>query len=132
MTLKTKILSVAFFTISFISFAQSNCKGLKGCERKLCELNTKLEYAKQYGNQHKIKGIEDAIYHTQRNCTTSKVYSDFDKKIKEKEEKVKEKTNDLNEAIRNNEKAEKIKKKRKKLEEAKAELKEAILTRKTK
>lgn len=66
MTLKTKILSIAFFAISFIGFAQSNCANLKGCERKLCELNIKLAAAKKAGNQNQIKGVEDAISQTKK------------------------------------------------------------------
>ncbi|WP_409415483.1 DUF1090 family protein [Flavobacterium sp. PS2] len=132
MSVKTKILSVAFFAISSIGFAQSNCKDLKGCERKLCELNTKLEYAKQYGNQNKIRGIENAIAQTKNNCTTKTVNNDLDKKVKEKEQKVKERTDDLNKAIKDQEGKEKIDKKKKKLDEAKAELNKAVTAQKTK
>lgn len=132
MTLKTKILSLAFFAISFVGFAQSNCTTLKGCERKLCELNTKLVAAKKAGNQNQIKGVEDAISKTKKNCTTKTVTSDLDKKVKEKQQKVKEKTDDLNKAIKDQESTEKIAKKRKKLDEAKADLNKALAEQKTK
>lgn len=132
MTLKTKILSLAFFAISFIGFAQSNCTTLKGCERKLCELNTKLVAAKKAGNQNQIKGVEDAISKTKKNCTTKTVTTDLDKKVKEKQQKVKEKTDDLNKAIKDQESKEKIAKKRKKLDEAKADLNKALAEQKTK
>ncbi|MFW0737402.1 DUF1090 family protein [Flavobacterium sp. T12S277] len=132
MTLKTKILSVAFFAISFIGFSQSNCTTLKGCERKLCELNTKLVAAKKAGNQNQIKGIEDAISKTKKNCTVKTVNNDLDKKVKEKQQKVKERTEDLNKAIKEQESKEKIEKKRKKLAEAKADLNKALAEQKTK
>ncbi|MFH6996097.1 DUF1090 family protein [Flavobacterium sp. FlaQc-48] len=132
MTLKTKILSIAFFAVSFIGFSQSNCTTLKGCERKLCELNTKLTAAKKAGNQNQIKGVEDAIAKTKKNCTTKTVQNDLDKKVKEKQQKVKEKTDDLNKAIKDNESKEKIAKKRKKLDEAKADLNKALAEQKTK
>jgi predicted RNase H-like nuclease (RuvC/YqgF family) len=132
MTLKTKILSVAFFAISFIGFAQSNCKDLKGCERKLCELNIKLTAAKKAGNQNQIKGVEDAISQTKKNCTTKTVNNDLDKKVKEKQQKVNERTADLNEAIKDKESKEKIAKKRKKLDEAIADLNKALAAQKTK
>jgi len=132
MTLKTKILSIGFFAISFIGFAQSNCTALKGCERKLCELNTKLAVAKKAGNQHQIKGIQDAIAQTKKNCSTATVNKDLDKKVKEKQEEVKERTAELNKAIKEQDSKEKIDKKRKKLNEAKAELNQAILAKKTK
>ncbi|GIQ58701.1 hypothetical protein Flavo103_18370 [Flavobacterium collinsii] len=132
MTLKTKILSIAFFTFSFIGFAQSNCATLKGCERKLCELNIKLIAAKKAGNQNQIKGVEEAIAKTQKNCTTKTVSKDLNKKVKEKQLEVKERTDDLNKAIKDQESKEKIDKKRKKLAEAKADLNKALAEQKTK
>ncbi|MCV9927320.1 DUF1090 domain-containing protein [Flavobacterium sp. LS1R49] len=132
MSLKTKILSVAFFAVSFIGFAQSNCKELKGCERKLCELNTKLVAAKKAGNQSQIKGVEEAIAQTKKNCTTKTVTNDLDKKVKEKQKEVKERTDEYNKAVKNQESKEKIDKKKKKLDEAKAELNKALAAQKTK
>lgn len=131
MKLKT-IITLLLFTFSFIGFAQSNCKDLKGCERKLCELNIKLAAAKKAGNQNQIKGVQDAISQTKKNCTTKTVSNDLDKKVKEKQQKVNEKTADLNEAIKDKESKEKIDKKRKKLNEAKAELNKALAEQKTK
>ena len=126
------ILSTLLFTFSFIGFAQSNCKDLKECERKLCELNIKLAAAKKAGNQNQIKGVQDAISQTKKNCTTKTVNNDLDKKVKEKQQKVNERTADLNEAIKDKESKEKIDKKRKKLNEAKAELNKALAEQKTK
>ncbi len=126
------ILSTLLFTFSFIGFAQSNCKDLKGCERKLCELNIKLAAAKKAGNQNQIKGVQDAISQTKKNCTTKTVNNDLNKKVKEKQQKVNERTADLNEAIKDKESKEKIDKKRKKLNEAKAELNKALAEQKTK
>lgn len=132
MTFKTKIISLAFFAISFVGFSQSNCTALKGCERKLCELNTKLATAQKAGNQNQIKGIEEAIVQTKKNCSTKTVNKDLDKKVKEKQQKVNERTADLNEAIKDKESKEKIDKKRKKLNEAKADLNKALAEQKTK
>lgn len=132
MSVKTKILSVAFFAITSIGFAQTNCKELKGCERKLCELNTKLEYAKKAGNQNQIKGVEEAIAQTKKNCTTKTVTNDLDKKVKEKQKEVKERTDEYNKAVKNQESKEKIDKKKKKLDEAKAELNKALADQKKK
>ncbi|OXA97108.1 hypothetical protein B0A62_06365 [Flavobacterium hydatis] len=115
-----------------MGFAQTNCKELKGCERKLCELNTKLEYAKKAGNQSQIKGIEEAIAQTKKNCTTKTVTNDLDKKVKEKQKEVKERTDEYNKAVKNQESKEKIDKKKKKLDEAKAELNKALADQKTK
>ena len=131
MKLKT-ILTLILFALSFIGFSQNNCATLKGCERKLCELNAKLAIAKKAGNQNQIKGVEEAIAQTKKNCTTKTVNKDLDKKVKEKQQKVNERTADLNEAIKDKESKEKIDKKRKKLNEAKADLNKALTEQKTK
>ncbi|MEN2489705.1 DUF1090 domain-containing protein [Flavobacterium sp. B11] len=131
MKVKT-ILIILLFTISFVGFSQSNCAALKGCERKLCELNTKLAAAKKAGNQNQIKGLEEAIAQTKKNCTTKTVNKDLDKKVKEKQQEVNERTAELNKAIKENESKEKIDKKRKKLNEAKADLNKALAEQKTK
>lgn len=132
MTVKTRIFSIVFFAISFVGFAQSNCKDLRACERKLCELNTKLTAASKAGNINQVKSIENAISKTERNCTTKSVNKDLDKKVKEKQHKVVEKTADLNKTIAEQQSKEKIDKKTTKLNEAKAELKQALDEQKTK
>ena len=111
MNLKTRILTTVLFTFSFVGFAQSNCKELKGCERKLCELNTKLIAAKQAGNQNQVKGIEEAIVKTKKNCTTKTVNNNLDKKVKEKQKEVLKRTADLNIAIKDQERKDRQKKK---------------------
>lgn len=151
MILKTKILSViVFLTFSVVGFAQNECSNLRGCERKLCELNRKLGYAKQYGRYGQIRGLENAIYHTKRNCNSGYNYNnnyntdyssnydnnygsnyykndhyygnDIDKKIRDKEKKVRERQEELDETIMKNERREKIEKRKRKLEEAIFEL----------
>ena len=132
MMFKANFLSVALFAVSIGAFAQNNCRDLRGCERKLCELNTKLTYAKKYNNQNQIRGLEIAIEKTKTYCTTNSANYDLDKKVKDKREKVEDRTEELNKAIRKQESAEKIAKKRRKLAEANAELNEAILAQKGK
>lgn len=125
MILQMRTLLLLFFAVSTAAFAQQgNCRELRGCERKLCELQTQLEYAKQYGRTDKIRGLEKAIQRVQTKCGSGSVAyaQDVDKKILEKEKKVSERTFELNEAIRENQHAEKIAKRKRKLEEAKAEL----------
>ena len=132
MSIKIKIATVLLFAFSSIACAQTNCATLKGCEKKLCELNIKLTAAKKAGNKSQIKGVEEAISQTKKNCTTKTINNDLDKKIKEKQQKVNERNADLNEAIKDKESKEKIDKKRKKLNEAKADLNKAMAEQKTK
>ena len=72
MKLKT-ILTVLLFAISFIGFSQSNCTTLKGCERKLCELNTKLAAAKKAGNKNQTTIIYPNRNHLFQECTTGSI-----------------------------------------------------------
>ncbi len=128
MNVQLRTFLLLFFAVTTTAFAQqSNCRDLRGCERKLCELQNKLDYAKQYGRTDQIRGLENAIQRVQKKCNSgSGAYAyDVDKKILEKEQKVQEKTVELNEAIRENQKPEKIEKRKRKLEEAKAELEAA-------
>lgn len=131
MTLQIRTALILFFAFTAVGFAQSNCRDLSGCERKLCELKTKLEYAKQHNRTGQIRGLENAIYNLEQKCTTGTaagrtVYTnEMDQKIRDKEEKVRERTEELNKAIRENQKKEKIDKRKQKLEEAKAELEAA-------
>ncbi|WP_430613440.1 DUF1090 family protein [Flavobacterium sp. JP2137] len=131
MTLRVRTTLILFFAFAVAGFAQNNCRDLKGCERKLCELQVKLEYAKKNGRTGQIRGLENAIYNLQQKCNSGTYKghgayaADLDKKIRDKEEKVKERTEELNEAVRENQKKEKIDKRRRKLEAAKAELEAA-------
>lgn len=50
-------------------------------------------------NQYQVKGIEEVIAQTKKNCSTATVNKDLDKKVKEKQQEVKERTAELNKAI---------------------------------
>jgi len=127
MNLKIKALLFSLLVFTTAAFAQSNCRDLRGCERKLCELNIKLEYAKKYGRTGQIQGIERAIANTERNCNEKNGHyrTDLEKKVLDKEYKVKERTLELERAIREKQRPEKIEKRKRKVAEAKQELVEA-------
>lgn len=127
MNLKIKTLLLSLFVFTTAAFAQSNCRDLRGCDRKLCELNIKLEYAKKYGRTGQIQRIERAIANTERNCNANNGHytADLEKKVLDKEYKVKERTMELEKAIREQQRPEKIEKRRRKVAEAKQELAEA-------
>lgn len=124
MTLQLRGVFILFFAFTISGFAQSNCRELRGCERKICELKTKLTYAKQYGRTEQIRGLEKAITEVESKCYSGNgtYASELEKKIKSKEKKVQERTIELNQAIQERQKSEKIEKKKKKLAEAQYEL----------
>lgn len=124
MTLQLRSVFILFFAFTLSGFAQSNCRELRGCERKICELKTQLTYAKQYGRTEQIRGLEKAIKEVESKCYSGNgtYAAALEKKIQSKEKKVQERTVELNQAIQEKQKSEKIEKKRKKLAEAQHEL----------
>ena len=46
-------------------------EGYEGCERKLHHLEKQLNYAKYYGNQYRIRGLERAIANVKNRCYDS-------------------------------------------------------------
>lgn len=124
MRLHLKSVLFLFFAFTISAFAQNNCREFRGCERKICELKTKLTHAKQYGRTGQIRGLERAIKEVESKCYSGNATyaTELEKKIQSKEKKVRERTAELNQAIAERQKREKIEKKRKKLAEAQAEL----------
>ncbi len=107
----------------------ANCDGLKGCEAKICDIETNLEVARKIGNNNKISGLEKALKETRENCTDASLKEKYQAKIDEKKSDVKEVEKKLEEAHKNGD-AKKIKKLSKKLEEKKADAEEAVLQKK--
>lgn len=95
-----------------------------GCAEKEYHIQKQLEYAKAYGNMHRVRGLERALTKVQLYCTDGKITSDWQEKVADKERKVRERVAELQHAQASGD-PEKIRKKEKKLQEAKNELMEA-------
>lgn len=95
-----------------------------GCAEKEYQIQKQLEYAKAYGNIHRVRGLERALTKVQLYCTDSKITSQWQEKVADKESKVRERREELRHAQASGD-PEKIRKKEKKLQEAKNELMEA-------
>ncbi|GAB1438865.1 DUF1090 domain-containing protein [Providencia sp.] len=115
-------------TASLMSFASSSAIAAKtqnGCEIKKQRIEEQISYAKQHGNQYRVRGLEEALDNVNRYCTPESLYRDSQKNVAEKTEKVQEREAELLEEKQKGNDTSKIKKRERKLAEAQAELKEA-------
>lgn len=115
-------------TASLLCFASSSVMAAKtqnGCEIKKQKIEEQISYAKQHGNQYRVRGLEEALDNVNRYCTPESLYRDSQKNVAEKTEKVQEREAELLEEKQKGNDASKIKKRERKLAEAQAELKEA-------
>ena len=117
------VMCSAALTIGFSLsvFAQDE---VKGCDAKELAVEQQLEYAKAQGNEHRIKGLEQALTAIQNECSEGELRQELQAEVDEKTRDVEEREQELAEAQRSG-KADKIEKKRHKLAEAQQELLEA-------
>ncbi|HGN1707328.1 TPA: DUF1090 domain-containing protein [Providencia rettgeri] len=115
-------------TASLLCFASSSVMAAKtqnACDIKKQRIEAQISYAKQHGNQHRVRGLEEALYNVNRYCTPESLYHDSQKNVAEKTEKVQEREAELLEEKQQGNDTKKIQKRERKLAEAQAELKEA-------
>lgn len=58
-----------FLGTSISAIAASNCNSLKGCEKKLCEIEQQLNIATEANNTYRIAGLTKALTETKKHCT---------------------------------------------------------------
>lgn len=102
-----------------------------GCAIKAERIQKEIDYAKKYGNKHRIAGLEKALSEVKDNCTEASMQAehaekvlDKEKKVNEKQQKVAERERELAEATAKAD-LKKAAKKKQKLVEAQADLKKA-------
>lgn len=116
----TLLLAIPLLAYSALSSAASAGR----CAEKAQAIQTQIDKAKQYGNHHRVEGLEKALSEVQNHCTEAGLEAERQQKIAEKQSKVAEREQELQEA-RQTGKADKIANKQRKLAEAQAELKAA-------
>ena len=119
-----KPLACFFLLNAMFSGIATASNTLHGCAEKEYRIQKQLEYARTYGNIHRVEGLERALKKTRLYCTDNKITSGWQEKVAEKEEKVSERMAELRRAQASG-KSDKIRKKERKLQEAKDELREA-------
>lgn len=91
--LLTTSICIAFFTSASVMAAKTQ----NGCEIKKQRIEEQINYAKQHGNQHRVRGLEEALDNVNRYCTPESLYRDSQKAVDEKTEKVQEREAELQE-----------------------------------
>jgi len=117
------VMCSAALTIGF-SLSVFDQDEVKGCDAKELAVEQQLEYAKAQGNEHRIKGLEQALTAIQNECSEGELRQELQAEVDEKARDVEVREQELAEAQRSG-KADKIEKKRHKLAEAQQELLEA-------
>lgn len=92
-----------------------------GCDRKRANLERELQYARQYGNRHRIEGLERALSNVNTYCSDRDLIRDLQEDIDDKMEDIAELEEELAEAMLRGD-PEKIARKEAKLAEALEEL----------
>ncbi|MFL7035883.1 DUF1090 domain-containing protein [Vibrio lentus] len=111
--LKGSILLLSAF--SFSSMASTECDALKGCEKKVCEIEYQIKKAEQYNNQYKVERLTTALKATKENCTNEGLKDDRREKIESNEEDLAEYQANLEKA-KQDDRSDKIKKYQRKIE----------------
>ncbi|MEZ9411246.1 DUF1090 domain-containing protein [Vibrio lentus] len=111
--LKGSILLLSAF--SFSSMASTECDALKGCEKKVCEIEYQIKKAEQYNNQYKVERLTTALKATKENCTNEGLKDDLREKIESNEEDLAEYQANLEKA-KQDDRSDKIKKYQRKIE----------------
>ncbi|MDF5507085.1 DUF1090 family protein, partial [Vibrio parahaemolyticus] len=91
------VMCSAALTIGFSLsvFAQDE---VKGCDAKELAVEQQLEYAKAQGNEHRIKGLEQALSAIQNECSEGELRQELQAEVEEKTKEVEEREEELVEA----------------------------------
>ncbi|MGF1877297.1 DUF1090 domain-containing protein [Photobacterium frigidiphilum] len=122
--MQNKVITAVTLSLLLTLSATTHAAQLTGCEAKKEEIKTQIKYAKEYGNTHRLAGLETALQKVNEYCTDGSLRVEQKEKIAEKEGKVAEREQELNEAKEKGN-TDKIEKKERKLQEAIDELNEA-------
>lgn len=91
------------------------------CQYKAAEIQNQIEYARQHGNEHRVRGLERALANVQAHCKDANLLRDKQEEIREQEEDIQERINEIAEK-RSEGRQDKVQKLEKKLERDQAEL----------
>lgn len=119
----TTIFAGFLFLLSPVpALASSDCGNLKGCERKLCGIETQLNTAQEKGNKHEAGGLQKALEGAKEHCTDERLKEELVEDIEDAKEDIIEYKADLKEAEEGG-KADKVRKYLRKIEEQNSKIK---------
>lgn len=105
-----------------VAQTQANCSALKGCEQKICEIETQLTMAKQTGNTNQLTGLQMALDNVRASCSDAQMQQGLSTKLAAANQDLVRYQADLQQAERDGKK-DKVMQYRKKLEEITSEIK---------
>lgn len=106
--------------------AATDCSAQRGCAAKFCEIENDIASAQAQNNTRREAGLKKALAEARANCTDSRLQSQREADVREKQTKVSEREQELKEA-RAKGKQDKIDKAQRKLEEAQSEYNAALV-----
>lgn len=94
----TSLAKLLFLLTATPTLASSGCEGVKGCDRKFCEIEQQLDIAQKKGNKHQVAGLEKALKEAKRHCTNEGLREDLVEDIQDAKKDLAEYEADLREA----------------------------------
>ncbi|MBP6115760.1 MAG: DUF1090 domain-containing protein [Neisseriaceae bacterium] len=118
--------SITALTLGLAVLASSGAAMAAGpCANKVKALETELDYAKTYGNRHRVAGVERALANVRAHCNDGNVVRDQQLKADKKRLEIRELELEIKQA-QDEGRSSKANKKRRKLDEKKSELQQVI------
>ncbi|CAB3815764.1 DUF1090 domain-containing protein [Achromobacter mucicolens] len=105
--------------------AATDCAPLRGCAAKFCHIENDIAAAQAQNNTRREAGLRKALSEAKASCTDSRLQSQREADVREKQSKVTERQQELKEAKAKG-KQDKIDKAQRKLDEAQAEYNDAL------
>lgn len=106
--------------------AASDCSTQRGCAAKFCEIENDIAAAQAQNNTRREAGLRKALAEAKAHCTDSRLQSQREADVRDKQNKVAERESELK-AARAKGKQDKIDKAQRKLDEAQAEYNAALV-----
>lgn len=106
--------------------AAADCSAQRGCAAKFCEIENDIAAAQAQNNTRREAGLRKALAEARAHCTDSRLQSQREAEVREKQSKVSEREQELKQA-RAKGKQDKIDKAQRKLDEAQAEYNAALV-----
>ena len=97
-TLTTAFTGLLFTFAAVPALASLDCGGLKGCDKKFCEIDNQLHIAQERGNDRKAAGLAKALAEANLQCTDDGLREDLAEEIEEAKEDLAAYQVDLKEA----------------------------------
>jgi len=119
--LKIQTIGLVLLAVNIEAKAQVNCANLKGCDKKICNLEKDIGIAKKMENNSRVEGLEISLEKVKKYCTDDNLIKEVEDEIDDKHKDLKEHTKDYEEALKEN-RPEKIEKYKAKIAEDNQEI----------